>query len=189
MNITPEQTIGSIVAEDYRAAAVLTAKGIDFCCKGGRSVEEVCRTKGLDPKALTQEIQDLLSRDTQASADFKSWTLTKLADHIEYMHHGYINQRAPIIQQYLDKLCKVHGSRHTELFEINREFNECVGAMTVHMKKEELVLFPFARHTRESKDRRNSTSRSALRHGEQPSANDDGGPRCRGRTLPPYRRT
>jgi regulator of cell morphogenesis and NO signaling len=145
MNITPEQTIGSIVAEDYRAAAVLTAKGIDFCCKGGRSVEEVCRTKGIDPNALTKEIQDLLARDTQAGADFKSWTLTKLADHIEYMHHGYVNQRVPIIQQYLDKLCKVHGGRHPELFEIAREFNECAGAMAVHMKKEELILFPFAR--------------------------------------------
>ncbi|MCB0770081.1 MAG: iron-sulfur cluster repair di-iron protein [Flavobacteriales bacterium] len=145
MNITPEQTIGSIVAEDYRAAAVLTAKGIDFCCKGGRSVEEVCRTKGIDPDALTKEIQDLLARDTQAGSDFKSWTMTKLVDHIEYMHHGYVNQRVPIIQQSLEKLCKVHGDRHPELFEIAKEFNACAGAMAAHMKKEELILFPFAR--------------------------------------------
>lgn len=143
MNISPEQTIGSIVAEDYRAAAVLTSKGIDFCCKGGRSVEEVCRTKGIDPAVLTKEIQDLLARDTQAGADFKSWTLTKLADHVESVHHGYVNQRVPILQQYLAKLCKVHGDRHPELFDIAREFDECAGAMAVHMKKEELILFPF----------------------------------------------
>ena len=151
MNITPEQSIGSIVAEDYRAAAVLTAKGIDFCCKGGRSVEEVCRTKGIDPNALTKEIQDLLARDTQAGADFKTWTLNKLADHVEAVHHGYINQRVPVLQQYLDKLCKVHGDRHPELFDIAREFNECAGAMAVHMKKEELVLFPYIKQLERAK--------------------------------------
>ena len=41
-----ERTVGSIVADDYRTAAVFNAHGIDFCCKGGRSVAEVCQAKG-----------------------------------------------------------------------------------------------------------------------------------------------
>ena len=143
MEITLDRTIGSIVAEDYRAAAVLTAKGIDFCCKGGRSVAEVCEKKNIDPALLEKEILELLSRDTMEGSDFNTWELTKLADHIEKVHHGYVNQRVPVLQQYLDKLCKVHGDRHPELFEIAREFNECAGAMAQHMKKEELILFPF----------------------------------------------
>ncbi|HQV53371.1 MAG: iron-sulfur cluster repair di-iron protein [Flavobacteriales bacterium] len=143
MKITLDRTIGSIVAEDYRAAAVLTSKGIDFCCKGGRSVAEVCEKKGLDPALLEKEIQELLSRDTKEGSDFKTWALADLADHIEKVHHGYIELRVPVIQQYLNKLCKVHGDRHPELFDIAREFNECAGAMAQHMKKEELMLFPF----------------------------------------------
>lgn len=143
MNITPDQSIGSIVAEDYRAAAVLTQRGIDFCCKGGRSVEEVCRTKGIDPAELTSEIEELLSRDTKPGEDFKSWTMGRLVDHIEAVHHRYVEARIPVIAQYLDKLCKVHGDRHPELFDIAMEFAGCASAMSVHMKKEELVLFPF----------------------------------------------
>ena len=48
MNITSDRTIGSIVAEDYRAAATLTRYGIDFCCKGGRTVEEARQADSLE---------------------------------------------------------------------------------------------------------------------------------------------
>ncbi len=143
MNIRGQQSIGSIVADDYRAAAVLTAHGIDFCCKGGRTVDDVCRTKGIDPVTLARDIEQALARDTRDGEDFKHWTLARLAEHIEQVHHHYVEQRVQVLQQYLEKLCKVHGERHPELFEIRDEFNGCAAAMAVHMKKEELVLFPF----------------------------------------------
>ena len=34
-----EKTIGEIVAEDYRTAAVFESYGIDFCCNGNRSIK------------------------------------------------------------------------------------------------------------------------------------------------------
>jgi regulator of cell morphogenesis and NO signaling len=143
MNISPDQTVGSIVANDYRTAAVLTAHGIDFCCKGGRTVDAVCRQKGIDPATLGKEINDVLMRDTMTSENFRTWSLSKLTDHIEKVHHGYVGTRVPVLLQYLDKLCRVHGDRHPELFAINEEFKACASAMAVHMKKEELILFPF----------------------------------------------
>ncbi len=143
MNISPERTIGSIVADDYRAAAVLTAHGIDFCCKGGRTVEEVCRTKGLDPTALSREIEESLARDTREGEDLVQWSMGRLVDHIEAVHHRYVEARIPVLKQFLEKLCQVHGDRHPELFQIAAEFDGCASAMAVHMKKEELVLFPF----------------------------------------------
>ena len=150
MKITPERTVGSIVAEDYRAAAVLTKYGIDFCCKGGRSVQEVCENKNIDQNKLAEDITTLLARDAKSGDDARTWPLDQLADHVETVHHRYVEERGPIIQQYLAKLCRVHGERHPELFTINDEFNACVGAMASHMKKEELVLFPFVRNLAKS---------------------------------------
>lgn len=143
MNITSDRTVGSLVAEDFRAAAPLTRYGIDFCCKGGRTIEEVCRTKGIDQNTLENEIREELARSAKPTDDPQNWTLTRLADHIEHVHHGYVNARVPVLLQYLEKLCKVHGDRHPELFEIHGEFVGCAQAMAMHMKKEELVLFPF----------------------------------------------
>lgn len=143
MTTLGERTIGSIVAEDYRAAAIFTVHGIDFCCRGGRSFKEVCAAHLIDPAVLEEEIRAAMATDRVVGDDPAHWTLTRLAEHIETVHHAYVGQQSPILKQYLEKLCAVHGDRHPELFDIAREFNACAGAMAVHMKKEELMLFPF----------------------------------------------
>lgn len=143
MEIAPTRTIGSIVAEDFRTAAVFSSHGLDFCCKGGRTIDEACRQKGLNSTALKAELLAAIERDTEAGREYKSWPPSRLIEHIERVHHRYIESRTPTLLQFLDKLCRVHGHRHPDLFAIQREFQECGGAMAAHMKKEELVLFPF----------------------------------------------
>lgn len=143
LSITPDRTVGSIVAEDYRTAAVFNANGIDFCCKGGRTVAEVCQARGIDQSVLEAELLEALARDGGTADDPQYWPLSRLIEHIERVHHRYVESRSLTLLQFLDKLCKVHGTRHAELFAIQREFEACAQAMAVHMKKEELVLFPF----------------------------------------------
>lgn len=143
MTITPDRTLGSIVAEDLRTAAVFTAHGIDFCCQGGRTLGEACTAQGLDPVALGLALIAAVVRGTAPADDPGSWDLTRLADHIEQVHHRYVAERTPVLQRYLGTLCQVHGARHPELFDIARTFDACAGAMAAHMKKEELLLFPF----------------------------------------------
>ena len=137
--------IGEIVAEDFRTAAIFKKHGIDFCCKGGRTVEEACETKNLNPDEIFREINNLPG-DNNGSIDFKSWALDLLADYVEKTHHRYVEEKTPIIQAFLEKLCKVHGDRHPELFEIRELFDESAKDLAAHMKKEELILFPFIRN-------------------------------------------
>ena len=141
--ISPERTIGSIVADDFRTAAVFSQHGIDFCCRGGRSLEEVCRKNGLDQATMEHELRQAMDRNNDTNEDYRNWTMGRLIEHIERVHHRYVESRSITLLQFLDKLCKVHGTRHAELFAIQREFEACAQAMAVHMKKEELVLFPF----------------------------------------------
>ena len=51
----------------------------------------------------------------------------------------------PVIKQYLNKISSVHGKNHPELLEIEDLFNASAGELAMHMKKEELMLFPFVR--------------------------------------------
>ncbi|MDF0706642.1 iron-sulfur cluster repair di-iron protein [Flagellimonas okinawensis] len=145
MNDTTEKTIGELVAEDYRTAQVFKAHNIDFCCKGNRTLAEVSARKGLDLDALKKELASLQSNIKEDLPDFKTWPLDLLADYIEKKHHRYVEKQIPVLQQYLNKLCKVHGERHPELFDILEQFNISAGELTMHMKKEELVLFPWVR--------------------------------------------
>ncbi len=136
-------TIGEYVAKDFRTAAVFSKYGIDFCCKGNRTIEEACDKKNIDTTVLQEEIETVLTTKNDSGIDFKSWPLDLLADYIEKTHHRYVEEKTQILLPFLDKLCKVHGAAHPELFEINELFIGCAGELAQHMKKEELMLFPF----------------------------------------------
>lgn len=143
MEILEQKTIGQYVADDFRTAAVFSKYGIDFCCKGNRTIEEACEKKGQDSETILNEINAVLNTKNDNTIDFKSWPLDLLADYIEKTHHRYVQDKTQILLPFLDKLCKVHGAAHPELFEINELFKGCAGELAQHMKKEELILFPF----------------------------------------------
>src|SRR5690554_407999 len=145
MNIQANANIGELVARDYRTASVFQSYGIDFCCRGNRSIEEVCSKQDIAADKLINDLVAVVTKNAIANADYQNWPLDILAEHIEKTHHGYVEEKTPVIKQYLDKLCKVHGDRHPELFEITAHFNDSAGALAAHMKKEELILFPFIR--------------------------------------------
>ncbi len=145
MNDTMEKTVGQMVAENYRTAQVFKNHKIDFCCKGNRTLQEVVEKKGLNLESLIQELDIAQNENQGDEPDFKTWPLDLLIDYIEKKHHRYVEQQIPILKQYLNKLCKVHGDRHPELFDIFEHFNASAGELAMHMKKEELVLFPWIR--------------------------------------------
>lgn len=140
---TKEKTIGDYVAEDFRTAEVFKKYNIDFCCKGGRTLDEVSQHKQINKEKLHQELEAVKSKNPGAEVDFNSWPLDLLADYIEKTHHRYVEEKTQIIVPFLNKLSKVHGDRHPELLEIEKLFNDCAQEMAAHMKKEELILFPF----------------------------------------------
>src|SRR5690554_7847757 len=138
-----QKQIGQFVAEDYRTASVFSKYGIDFCCKGNRTIDEVCTKQNIDSNLLLNDLEKVVSTSAGQSIDYRSWPLDLLAEYVEKKHHRYVEEKTPVIRQFLDKLCKVHGGRHPELFKINELFIASAGELAAHMKKEELMLFPF----------------------------------------------
>lgn len=148
--LTQEKTIGDFVAEDFRTAEVFKKYHIDFCCKGGRTVEEACEKKNVNPEDIYKELDEVANRKA-ADIDFNSWPLDLLADYVEKTHHRYVEEKSAMLIPYLNKLCKVHGDRHPELYEINELFLGSAQDLGAHMKKEELILFPFIKKMVEAK--------------------------------------
>ena len=101
--------------------------------------------KTLIQKKVLEDLDTLVQTKSEATTDYQSWPLDLLADYIEKKHHRYVQDKTLEIQPYLDKICRVHGEHHPELFEIKNEFNASAGELAAHMKKEELILFPFIR--------------------------------------------
>ncbi len=143
MNLTEEKKIADYVAEDYRTASIFKKYNIDFCCNGNRGVEEATAKSGINPAKIYKELEEVKLQTNSGTTDYQAWPIDLLADYVEKRHHRYVEEKTPIISAFLDKLCKVHGSRHPELFDITGEFKTSAGDLAQHMKKEELILFPF----------------------------------------------
>ncbi|MEZ4911512.1 MAG: iron-sulfur cluster repair di-iron protein [Saprospiraceae bacterium] len=151
MNIQKNTIIGELVAQDYRAASVFKKYGIDFCCQGNRSIQDACEAKDIDASAVVTDLNDANKSTLESIIDYQSWPLDLLVDYIEKKHHRYVVDKSQEIKPYLEKICRVHGDRHPELLEINENFNTTAGELAAHMKKEELILFPFIRKMAKAK--------------------------------------
>jgi len=145
METLANKSIGAIVAGDYRTASVFQKYGIDFCCKGGKTIQEACETKKLDTAKVEKEVRSVLENKEAAGIDYNSWPLDLLADYIEKKHHRYVTDKVPVLNAYLELVRNVHGDKHPELFEIYTLFLESAEELLSHMKNEELMLFPFIR--------------------------------------------
>jgi len=143
--ITSRSIIGEIVAGDYRTAAVFKHYGIDFCCNGQRTIADACKSKNIHTAQLLTDLSQVPSLTADTETDYNAWPLDLLTRHIEQKHHQYVEKKILEIRPYLEKIVRVHSDQHPELVAIEHLFNESARELAMHMKKEELVLFPFIR--------------------------------------------
>ncbi len=136
------ETIGQIVADDFRAAAIFKNAGIDFCCGGNKSLAEACNEKGINPEKLTSALDELKTDNPAYSQDFKNWNLDFLADYIVNTHHKYVLSHLSDLAFYTQKIASVHGENHPELIVVARLFSEIKKELLQHLENEEDVLFP-----------------------------------------------
>ncbi|MBK7886267.1 MAG: iron-sulfur cluster repair di-iron protein [Bacteroidetes bacterium] len=156
--INDELTVGAIVAGDYRTAGVFNAHGIDFCCRGNRMLRDVCSKMNIDSNSILEELNSVVAvPDTEDG--FNEWDLNRLIDYILSKHHQYVRTQVPVIGEFLEKLCRVHGGNHPELFEVNELFTQGAANLMDHMMKEENILFPLVRRLED--DQRNGVPFSA----------------------------
>src|ERR1022692_4316500 len=92
------KSVGEFVAQDYRTAAIFQKYGIDFCCKGGKTIDEVCESKKISADELLANLNEVSKQGNNIHTDYQTWPLDLLADHIEKKHHRYIEQSTPALK-------------------------------------------------------------------------------------------
>ena len=143
-------TIGEFVANDWRTTEVFKRHGIDFCCGGKRTVAEACQKKGIDPKQVEAELEEVARTGSSRQQNYNEWSLDFLVDYIVNNHHHYVKKATPFLDEISLKVARVHGDQHPELIEINHHVKEVIGELTMHMHKEEKVLFPYIKQLAEA---------------------------------------
>jgi regulator of cell morphogenesis and NO signaling len=138
-----QPTVKSIVAEDFRTAAIFEKYSIDFCCHGNVALEEACKERGVSIDQVRADLGAIANEQNGERDSFDVWELDRLVDYIVNTHHQYIKSVIPNLLAHTKKVAAVHGERHGELLTMRDIFKNVAEEMTQHMMKEELMLFPY----------------------------------------------
>ncbi|KGL63538.1 iron-sulfur cluster repair di-iron protein [Polaribacter sp. Hel1_85] len=142
MNITENNTVAEVVTNNIKTADVFKKHGIDFCCGGGITIKKACEKYNVSFEEMEKELSTI-NNPTSNAYNYDNWKLDFLVDHIENIHHSYVEENTSLVLQYAAKVAKVHGHHYKEVVEINKLFIGVAQELAAHMKKEELILFPF----------------------------------------------
>jgi len=142
MKILSQQTLASIVTQHHQAVPVLEKYELDFCCKGKRTLSDACTEKGISIEALLAEIESATGSTNKNQMPFTEMDEQQLISYILIHHHFYVKQSMPSILSHLEKVAIKHGERVPYMIKVLQLFTAIKEEMTLHMQKEETVLFP-----------------------------------------------
>jgi regulator of cell morphogenesis and NO signaling len=140
LKATAERTVRELALENPAATRLFEKLGIDYCCGGNRSLEQACRAATLSTDEVIHSLESA-ERFEGAVPTARDWQIEPLAD--LKTHHRFTRDELARIASLLDKVCSVHGGNHPELEQVRASFRALAQELTLHMMKEERMLFPY----------------------------------------------
>ena len=152
MTIAANNTVGEIAAEFPNAAREFEKLGIDYCCGGSKTIGEACAAAKISVEEALSRLETSASDAAKrgASQDWQNQPLADLIGHINSSHHVFVRQECPRIEALAEKVFGVHGQRHPELEQVADVFAALANELSVHLMKEEQILFPYITRLEES---------------------------------------
>jgi regulator of cell morphogenesis and NO signaling len=152
-------TIREIVARYPAACRLFDEWAIDYCCGGGRTLQEVAAESGLRVEHILGALKVVLSGPAAAPGEAENWydrPTEDLLDHIVSKHHTYLRQELPRLEALVDKIARVHTELHGDqeiagekagavLHRLSATYGGLKRAMEEHLQTEEQEVFPLLR--------------------------------------------
>ncbi len=149
MDINPDSKVGQIAVEHPLATRVFARHGIDFCCGGGKPLEEVCTQRGFEAATILAEIESELAAPSGAEVRWDQAPLGDLVEHILAAYHAPLREELPRLEAMARKVVDVHGDKQPDaLPELLSVYLELKADLEQHMAKEEQILFPMIKSGR-----------------------------------------
>lgn len=133
------KTLAQLVIEEPGAMPVLEQLGLDYCCRGGRTIAEACAERGLEPGSVRAMIDGALTDGGAQGGN--AWTtlgMSELADHIEQTHHARARELFQRLSQVVPRVVAAHSAEHPELVEVAQVLSGLSDEMHDHMVREEI---------------------------------------------------
>jgi regulator of cell morphogenesis and NO signaling len=144
MLIQPTQTVRELAVAIPGATRIFEDFRIDYCCRGARTLADACAADGVALEQVVPRLERAAARMTAIAEDgWHERPLFELVRHIVDRHHTYTRDELDRLGPLAHKVARVHGKRHPELEEVLALFVEMADELGPHLRKEEIVLFPY----------------------------------------------
>lgn len=140
-----ERTVGELVAERPGRSRIFQRFEIDFCCQGGRTLNEACARRGVSVDTLIEQIEAELAAPAPSGLNPAQLAPAQLADYIIAQHHAFLWRELPRLHAMARRVAQVHGGHTPSLIDVDHVFDGLQEELAAHMMKEEQVLFPAIR--------------------------------------------
>lgn len=143
MQVQKDNTVGEIVAKNFRTAQIFEKFGLDFCCGGKKTLSDACSKRGVDANEIIDELLKVNETGSNRQNDYFTWEINFLIDYIIEVHHSYVSKLMPVIFAHSQKVAGAHGENHPEVIKIAEYFSTIKDELEAHLMKEEKMLFPY----------------------------------------------
>ncbi len=137
------RTVGEIAATVPGATAIFRRFKLDFCCGGDVALADAANDRGIAVADVEQALAALAEVEDAAPAAQETG---ELIDHILARYHETHRRELPELIRLARKVEAVHAERPDAPRGLADTLQEMLGELEVHMRKEELILFPAMRH-------------------------------------------
>ncbi|MHB0936392.1 MAG: iron-sulfur cluster repair di-iron protein [Armatimonadota bacterium] len=148
-DISPEVSVGALVAEYPATMRMLEALGIDYCCGGKLLLAEAAQGANVPVETVVAVLRTAIAQAQQSPAVERNWQqapLDELMDHIVRTHHTFMHAELPRIGEMLDKVNRAHSAAHGPMLAGLSEVYQTLRAeLEAHLAKEEDITFPAIR--------------------------------------------
>lgn len=137
------QTVREIALEQPSSMRVFEHYGIDYCCGGRKLLAEACTASNVEVDAVIAALEAAATVAAPAAEDWAQRSMEELAAHIVATHHAYVKRELPRLAVLAQKVVNRHGAKRVELPAIQTALSTLDEELTLHLAKEETILFPY----------------------------------------------
>lgn len=142
--LDPHLTVANVVLDHSECAEVFQRHRIDFCCRGGLTLEEAARARHLDLGVLVRELDEAIaSRRGETPVNLRALSTPQLVAHILLNHHDPLCRAMPLVLTLAAKVSRVHGEHNPKLRELEAAVKELEATLTPHLEEEVRSVFPL----------------------------------------------
>lgn len=143
MPISPTATVANVVLDHSECAEVFARNRIDFCCRGGLTLEEAAASHQLSVASLIEQLSAAIDRRKgKPVVDLRSASAAQLCAHIMVHLHEPLSKALPIVRTLATKVARVHGAHNPKLIELSTAVIELDDTLSPHLEVEISTVFP-----------------------------------------------